>query len=60
MKIIPVSGRTVRHPETGREITEPTDVPNNDTFWIRRLADGDVALEKTEPDYAKPKSKGAE
>lgn len=53
MKIIPVSGRTVRHPETGREITEPTDVPDNDTFWIRRLADGDVALESAKQVRAK-------
>lgn len=56
MKIIPVPGRTVRHPITGRELTEPTDVPDNDPFWIRRLDDGDVAL-----DLAKPgRDKGAD
>lgn len=57
MKVTPVPGRTVRDPATGRELTEPTEVPDNDPFWIRRLADGDVA-----EDVAKPanKAKGAE
>ncbi len=43
MKIKPVEGRLVIDPETGREITSETDVPDNDGFWLRRLADGDVA-----------------
>ncbi len=43
MKIQPVPGRLVRDPVTGREVTDVTEVPDNDTFWLRRLADGDVA-----------------
>ncbi|MFS8930949.1 DUF2635 domain-containing protein [Cupriavidus taiwanensis] len=38
-----VEGRLVRDPTTGREIAEPTPVNGDDPFWIRRLADGDVA-----------------
>ena len=45
MKIIPVTGRLVRDPITGREVTEPTEVLDNDPFWLRRLSDGDVALD---------------
>lgn len=43
MQIQPVPGRLVRDPVTGREITEPVAVQDNDPFWLRRLADGDVA-----------------
>lgn len=43
MKIYPVQGRLVRDPATGREVTGATDVPENDPFWLRRLADGDVS-----------------
>lgn len=57
MKIQPVPGRLVRDPVTGREITEPVIVPDNDPFWLRRLADGDVARADVSTD--KPK-KGAE
>lgn len=42
MNIYPVPGRTVRDPANGREITGETPVNENDPFWIRRLADGDV------------------
>lgn len=45
MKIYPVQGRLVRDPATGREITEGTVVPDNDSFWLRRLSDGDVTLD---------------
>ncbi len=45
MKIYPVEGRLIRDPVTGREITEGTVVPDNDSFWLRRLADGDVTSE---------------
>ena len=44
MKIYPVPGRLVRDPVTGREVTAATEVHDHDTFWIRRLADGDVSL----------------
>lgn len=42
MKIYPVEGRLVRDPVTGREVTGPTEVLEDDSFWIRRLEDGDV------------------
>ncbi len=44
MRIKPVEGRLVRDPVTGREIKGEVDVADNDGFWLRRLADGDVAL----------------
>ena len=47
MTIYPVSGRLVRDPATGREVTEPTVVPESDSFWLRRIADGDVSTEAT-------------
>jgi hypothetical protein len=43
MKIYPVKGRKVRDPHTGREVTGPHVISDNDSFWIRRLADGDVS-----------------
>jgi len=46
MKIYPVEGRLVKDPATGKEIVNPegTEVPENDNFWLRRLADGDVSV----------------
>lgn len=44
MKIKPVDGRLVRDPETGRELKCEHEVSETDGFWLRRLADGDVAL----------------
>lgn len=49
--------RTVRCPHTGREIVAVfengkevgTEVPDNDAFWLRRLADGDVSAEPLSP-----------
>lgn len=48
MKVIyPVEGRIVRDPVTGREVTaDGVPVDENDSFWLRRLADGDVTDEK--------------
>lgn len=45
MKIYPVAGRLVLDPVTGREIKDAggTEVPADDSFWLRRIADGDVA-----------------
>jgi hypothetical protein len=59
MKIYPVEGRLIRDPATGREVTDPkgTDVPENDPFWLRRLADGDVS---DKPAVAPKATKGAE
>lgn len=53
MKIYPVEGRLVRDPVTGREITGPTEVLENDSFWVRRLEDGDVTI-------VAPKSKASD
>lgn len=57
MQIKPVPGRLVRDPATGREVTDTVTVPDHDLFWLRRLADGDVARADVSTD--KPK-KGAE
>lgn len=43
MKIFPILGRLVRDPASGREVTAPIDVSDSDSFWIRRIADGDVS-----------------
>ncbi|SNT28950.1 Protein of unknown function [Noviherbaspirillum humi] len=54
MKVFPVAGRLVRDPATGREVTDPagTEVPDNDPFWLRRLADGDVSAQPQTADNA--------
>ncbi|SFG29660.1 Protein of unknown function [Duganella sp. CF458] len=60
MKIItiqPVEGRLVRDPATGREVDGPTQVDGDDGFWIRRIADSDVAI-VTGTDAAQPAKKG--
>ena len=44
MKIKPVDGRLVRDPVTGRKLDGEVDVLDNDGFWLRRIADGDVAV----------------
>ena len=54
MKVLPVPGRLIRDPATGREFTTPLIVPDGDPFWLRRLAAGDAAPEAEEkPDDAK-------
>lgn len=58
INIVPVEGRLVRDPVTGREIEGPTAVNADDGFWIRRLADGDVA-ESNETTESQPAKKGA-
>ncbi len=52
MKVYPVEGRKIRRPETGVEITEPVDVPDNDSFYIRAVAAGDLTTDK--PDEKEP------
>lgn len=43
MMIYPVAGRLVRDPATGRELdASGIQVNDQDFFWLRRLADGDV------------------
>lgn len=51
MRIKPKAGLRIRHPLTKLPIPETgIDVPDTDTFWTRRLADGDVVL--AEPEQA--------
>ena len=51
MKVYPVDGRIVRDPVTGRVVpVRGLEVPETDSFWIRRLADGDVT--KTPPEVS--------
>ena len=43
MFVMPAPGLKVRDPKTKRHIPdEGIEVPDTDTFWNRRLADGDV------------------
>lgn len=53
MLVKPAPGRSVRDPrsmallpETGRE------VPDHDSFWLRRLRDGDVTKDEAPPSPA--------
>lgn len=57
LTIYPIPGRLVRDPATGREVTAATVVPESDSFWLRRIADGDVS---TEAPKTAPATKGAE
>lgn len=44
MKIYPAPGRLVRDPASGLEVgSAGLVVQDSDAFWLRRLADGDVA-----------------
>ncbi len=52
IKVEPVAGRLVRVPATGRELKEPTKVPA-DSFWLRRIGDGDVRRVESEKDGTK-------
>lgn len=61
MKIQPVPGRLVRNPVTGLEVNEVVTVSDTDPFWLRRLADGDVAKVLASADVStKPSKKGVE
>jgi hypothetical protein len=43
MFVMPAPGLKVRDPRTKRTIPdEGIEVPDTDSFWLRRLADGDV------------------
>jgi hypothetical protein len=55
MHVVPVPGRTVRDPTTMQILPEEGwTVSRFDTFWHRRIADGDVTIEDdpAEPDAA--------
>lgn len=51
--LYPVEGRLIRHPQTGAEILEPIEVPEEDPFFIRCLRSGDLSAEapKTKKSY---------
>ncbi len=51
MKLAPVEGRRVRMPD-GSLFSEAAEVDGS-TFWLRRLADGDVEYAKTAKEPAK-------
>ena len=54
MFVKPAPGLKVRHPETRQHIPdEGIEVPETDTYWARRLMDGDVVL-VTPPAAAPP------
>jgi hypothetical protein len=50
MIIKPAPGRLVRDPLTKQRIPEAgVEVSDTDTFWARRLADGDVIVKPAAP-----------
>jgi hypothetical protein len=65
MIVKPAPGLKVRDPLTRQHIPETgVEVSDTDTFWARRLADGDVVLVVlvvlVKPTPAKPPTKGKE
>lgn len=57
MFVKPVDGRLVPDPERGGDLPSGgRDVPATQ-YWLKRLADGDVAAEVTESEPAKRKGK---
>jgi hypothetical protein len=57
MFVKPVPGRKVRDPRTKQAIPETgIEVPDGDTYWTRRVLDGDVVVAKP---AAAPSSKFA-
>lgn len=60
MLVKPAPGRKVRDPQSKQHIPETgVDVSESDTYWARRLLDGDVVVVKPEPvtKTASPKGK---
>ena len=46
MKVKPAEGRAVRDPRSMALLSEEgREVPDDDTFWQRRVRDGDVTVE---------------
>ena len=55
MRVKPAPGRAVRDPRTMTLLTdEGREVPDRDPFWVRRVRDGDVVVEGTQPDQYAP------
>lgn len=55
MQVKPVSGRQVPDPEKGGFLPPEGRAVEATTYWLRRLAEGDVAAVEPEPKPAKPK-----
>lgn len=56
IRVFPVEGRLVRHPETKQPISvDGIDVDDTDPFWFRRLSDGDVTVAQVSPPAAPTK-----
>jgi len=50
MKVYPVEGRSVRDPRNFQLLpAEGREVPDGDSFWARRLRDGDVTTDAPAP-----------
>lgn len=59
MFVKPAPGVKVRDPRTKQHLIDAgVDVPDGDTYWLRRIADGDVV--EVKPAAAKPAQKGKE
>ncbi len=63
-KIYPKPGKMVIDPETKREIPQDGKIVVWSSFWIKRMADGDITLDPIKPvesseslDLEKPKKK---
>ena len=60
MKVYPVAGRLVRHPQTGEPVPAAGLVVPRSPYWLRRLACGDVTTRPAhtaKSDAAKTKEK---
>lgn len=53
LHIKPVSGLTVRDPETYKPLAKDGEVKPRNAFWLRRLKDGDVVLVDEQPQGVK-------
>ncbi len=49
MIVHPVAGGRVRDPRTRAIITEAHEVPDNDFYWLTRIAHGDVTVDEQVP-----------
>lgn len=50
MRVLPVEGRTVRDPVSRAVLEEKgLEVSEHDSYWLRRLTDGDVRVEGENP-----------
>lgn len=53
LHIKPVTGLTVRDPDTYQPLAEKGELKPRNAFWLRRLKDGDVVLVNTPSKGAK-------